>query len=214
MFARTSARLLVPFVLVVAGACTSTKPEEEEPAFRGAVERLNELQPVDIAVAPVRDQTRSQRVPLEVFRTAFIETMIERRYTPLAPGYVDSNWVESSFKGTPPPDALLVVAVTGWDPTRLYSTGRVEARADVVLFEGGDTTGRVLWQRTFEDTVDLGDGRGNPPSAGTDLIPKAVRTFAQRALLELPMRDPVAARGGTPAEGGDPAAATAAASPK
>jgi hypothetical protein len=212
MFARTSARILACLALVVAGACTTTTPTDEEPDFRGAIERLNELQPVDVAVAPVRDQTGSQRVPLDVFRTAFIETMIERRYTPLAPTYVDANWVESSFKGTPPPDALLVVAVTKWDPSRLYSTGRVEATADVVLFEGGDTTGRVLWQRTFADEVDLGDGRGNPPGAGTDLIPKAVRTFAQHALSVLPMRDPVAARTGAPA--GTDASATAAASPK
>jgi hypothetical protein len=214
MFASTSVRILGGLLLsAVVGACTTTKQTDEEPDVRGALERLDELQPVDIAVAPVRDQTNSQRVPLEVFRTAFMQTMIERRYTPLAPSYVDANWVESSFKGTPPPDALLVVAVTAWDPTRLYSTGRVEATADVVLFEGGDTTGRVLWQRTLQDVVDLGDGRGNPPGAGTDLIPKAVRMFAQNALSKLPMRDPVAARASAVPAGAD-ASATAATSPK
>jgi len=198
MFARSKARILALVLLtsLTGSACNSTaRRTDGAPEVRGALDRLAELQPVDVAVAPVRDQTGAQRVPLELFRTAFIQTLIERRYTPLAPSYVDANWVESSFKGTPPPDGLLVVAVTAWDPSHLYSTGKVTATADVVLFEGGDTTGKVLWQCTFADVVDMGDGRGNPPAAGQDLVPKAVRQFAQRALEALPMRDPVAAHG-------------------
>jgi hypothetical protein len=149
-------------------------------------------------VAPVRDQTDAQRVPLDVFRRAFVETLIERRYSPLAPDYVDANWVEASFRGTPPPDAVLVIAITAWDPSHLFSTGKVGAGADVTLFEGGDTTGRVLWRRTLKHEVDLGDGRGNPPAVGQDLIPRAVRRFAQEVLSALPMRDPVAAHAAPP----------------
>ncbi|MSR61179.1 MAG: hypothetical protein EXS08_01860 [Planctomycetes bacterium] len=195
MFVRSPVRNLVALALVafLGSACSATGSQEEKSTPRGAIDRLLELQPVDVAVAPVRDQTNLQRVPIEVFRNAFVQTLIERRYTPLAPSYVDQNWVESAFKGTPPPDGLLVVSITAWDPTHLFSTGKVAATADVVLFEGADTTGRVLWQLTFQDEVDLGDGRGNPPPSGQDLIPKAVRLFTQRALLNLPMRDPVAA---------------------
>lgn len=196
MFVRSTVRILGCALLLSlsAVACTSTRSSDEGQKTRGALDRLRELQPADVAVAPVRDQTNSQRVPLEVFRNAFVETLIERRYSPLAPRYVDANWVEASFRGTPPPDGLLVVAVTAWDPSHLFSTGKVAATADVVLFEGGDTTGRVLWQQTLTREVDLGDGRGNPPAAGEDLIPVAVRKFAQEALQSLPMRDPAAAR--------------------
>ena len=192
MLVRILAALVFSFTF---SACNATpKDKEEDPtAVRGALARLGELQPTDVAVAPVRDQTDAQRVPLDVFRTAFVETLIERRYSPLAPDYVDANWIEAAFRGTPPPDALLVIAVTAWDPSHLFSTGRVGARAEVALYEGGDTTGRVLWRRTLHHEVDLGDGRGNPPPAGQDLIPKAVRKFAQAVLSELPMRDPVAA---------------------
>jgi len=194
MFARSPVRIVGCVVLASLGALACNTPRHsEDTTARGAIVRLQELQPTDIAVAPVRDQTDSQKVPLDIFRGAFIETLIERRYSPLAPGYVDANWVEASFKGTPPPDALMVVALKSWDPTHLFSTGKVLAAADVVLFEGGDTTGRVLWQRSLKHEVDLGDGRGHPPPAGQDLIPKAVRMFAQKALDDLPMRDPVAA---------------------
>ena len=181
-------------------ACNAIRKDKDDAASTGrdAHARLEEIQPTDVAVAPVRDQTDAQRVPLDVFRKAFVESLIERRYSPLAPDYVDANWVEASFRGTPPPDAVLVIAVTSWDPSHLFSTGKVGAAADVVLFEGGDTTGRVLWKRTLQHEVDLGDGRGNPPSVGQDLIPKAVRMFAQEALNKLPMRDPVAAHAAPP----------------
>jgi hypothetical protein len=195
MFARTLVRILGSALLVsLAGAgCNSFRRQDEPQGVRGALDRLRELQPVDVAVAPIRDQTDAQRVPLDLFRGAFVETLIERRYSPLAPSYVDANWVEASFKGTPPPDALLVVAVTKWDPSHLYSTGKVAAAADIVLFEGGDTTGTVLWQLTLDHEVEMGDRRGQPPPPGQDLIPKAVRHFAQKAFEALPMRDPVAA---------------------
>jgi hypothetical protein len=199
MFARIPVRIIgcaLALSLSALGCASTREQREENSAVRGSFERLQELQPTDIAVAQVRDKTEDQRVPLDLFRKAFIDTLVERRYSPLAPAYVDENWREASFKGTPPPDALLVVAVTAWNPSHLYSTGEVEAAADVVLFEGGDTTGRVLWQVSMEREVDLGDGRGNPPAPGQDLIPRAVRLFAQEALKELPKRDPVAAHGG------------------
>lgn len=194
MFARIPARLLSLTTLVLVTACTTAGPRlGEEDRDEREFERLVALQPSDIAVAPIRDRTSTQRVPLDLFRSAFVDTLIERRYSPLAPSYVDANWIEASFKGTPPPDALLVVSVTSWDASHLYSTGIVQVAADVALFQGGDTTGSVLWQRSERRDVDLGDGRGNPPAPGEDLIPRAVRTFAQQTLKELPARDPVAA---------------------
>lgn len=196
MFARSTARILASLLLVSLGSgCHTPRATPVAPPVSGALEHLRELQPTDVAVAPVRDQTDAQRVPVDVFRNAFMQTLIERRYSPLAPSYVDSNWIEASFKGTPPPDGLLVVSVTAWDPTHLYSTGKVTAKGDAVLFEGGDTTGQVLWRVSLDQVIDMGDGRGNPPAAGQDLIPSIVRQLAQKALQSLPMRDPVAARG-------------------
>lgn len=187
------AGLLVLAALAAPACLTPTEFREDPAETRGSLELLERVQPADIAVAPIRDQTNAQRVPGELFRTAFVDALVARRYSPLSLAYVDGNWVESSFRGTPPPDALLVVAVTRWDPSHLYSTGAVSAAADVVLFEGGDTTGKVLWQITLERSIDLGDGRGHPPAPGQDLIPRAVRLFAREALAELPVRDPIAA---------------------
>jgi hypothetical protein len=189
-----SSRLFAAALVSLASACNTTPVQPERPPEpRGAVERLQELQPVDIAVAKIRDQTDVQDVPRELFRNAFVTALIERRYSPLAPDYVDANMMEAAFKGTPPPDALLVVSVLRWNSKHLYSTGRVHAAADVVLFEGADTTGRVLWQMTLEDEIDMRTN-GRLPAPSDDMIPRAVTEFAREAFRSLPMRDPVAAR--------------------
>ena len=201
MLVRSSVRIAAGLLLAASLACHSTGTKEPAPPPQGALERLQELQPSDVAVAPVLDRTDGQRVPLDLFRRSFVESLIERRYSPLAPSYVDANWIEASFKGTPPPDALMVVSVTSWNPTHLFSNGKVSATAEVLLYEGGDTTGRLLWQTTLSHVVDLSEGRGTPPAGGTDWIPVAVRKFAQQALQSLPMRDPRAVHAQGPATG-------------
>ena len=87
--------------------------------------RLVRRQPADIAVAPIRDQTGRDTVPRPLFREAFQETLVEKLYSPLDAKYVEANWVEGSFRGTPPPDGLLLVVIDHWDPARLYSAGIV-----------------------------------------------------------------------------------------
>lgn len=199
MLVRSSVRIVTGLLLALVSSCQTARSGEDAPPVQGALERLAELQPSDVAVAPVLDRTDGQRVPLDLFRGAFVETLIERRYSPLAPSYVDANWIEASFRGTPPPDALLFVSITAWDPSHLFSTGQVSATAEIRLHEGGDSTGQVLWQSTLTHVVDLSDGRNEPPTGGTDWIPLAVRKFAQKALQALPMRDPraVHAKGAT-----------------
>jgi len=132
-------------------------------------------------------------MPAEIFRQKFAEELINRLYSPLALDYVDANWAESSFAGTPAPDALLVVAITEWDPDHLYSSGIVTVAADLYLFEGGSTTGSPLWGLSLRRKIDMGDGRGNPPTPSDHLRQKSVELFAAAALAELPERDALAA---------------------
>ena len=191
-------RSLAPGLLVLAasslGACTTIEEVQkpESTRFRGEAGRIEEVQPVDIAVAPVRNQSGRDDLPADQFREAFAAELLDRLYSPLSLDYVDANWAESAFAGTPAPDALLVVAITDWDPDHLYSSGIVTVGADLYLFEGGSTTGTPLWGLELRRRIDLGDGRGNPPTPSDHLRPKAVRLFAEAALAELPERDPLA----------------------
>ncbi len=173
--------------------CESTQfgPTRE---VRGDLELLARRQPADVAVAPVRDQTGKDSVPRNLMRAAFEEALVDRMYSPLAAKYVDQNWMEASFRGTPLPDALLLVVIENYDPSRLYSSGQVEIGGEVVLFEGADTTGAVLWSTTLREEVDLSEGRRGPPTPSATLIPEAIRRFAALAMSRLPERDPVAAQ--------------------
>ena len=192
--ARPARLLLLGLLPVSLAACTALEevqnPETTE--FRGTPGRMEEVQPSDIAVAPIRNQT-GRDLPADLFREAFAAELINRLYSPLALDYVDDNWVESSFAGTPAPDALLVVAITEYDPDHLYSSGIVTVGADLYLFEGGSTTGSPLWGLNLLRRIDMGDGRGNPPTPSDHLRPKAIKLFAAAALAELPERDPLAA---------------------
>lgn len=186
-------RLLLGFLAGFLGCQTPEAPERRNEIL-GDIERLLERQPADIAVAPVRDQTGFDQVPRDLMREAFEEALVERLYSPLSTDYVDANWVEASFRGTPAPDALLLVVIESYDPSGLYSSGRVRIGGEVVMFEGGDTTGIPLWSASLQEEIDLTEGRRGPPTPSEVWIPKAIRSFAKVALDKLPKRDPVAAR--------------------
>ena len=121
--ARPARLLLLGLLPVSLAACTALEEAQnpETTEFRGTPGRMEEVQPSDIAVAPIRNQTGRDDLPAGLFREAFAAELINRLYSPLALDYVDDNWVESSFAGTPAPDALLVVAITEYDPDHLYS---------------------------------------------------------------------------------------------
>ena len=167
-------------------------PRRDFTEMRGSHTRLTVHQPADIAVAPVQNRSGRKEVPLDRFRREAAESLVERLYSSLALDYVDANWVDASFRGTPAPDALLVMAITEWDPSRLYSSGTVRIAGDFVLYEGGTTTGEPLWGLSLRRYVDLGSG-GRPPSPSDHLIPEAIQRFVRDALAVLPERDVTAA---------------------
>ncbi len=152
---------------------------------------LAALQPGDIALAPLRNQTGRTDLPLDELRRAFYEGLIDRLYSPLELAYVDSHWQESAFAGAPPPDGLLVISLTEWDTRQLRSLGILLAAAELRLFEGGSTEGPMLWGAHVHRKIDLGV-HPEEHSLLRDLLPEVIQAFAQATLLELPERDAAA----------------------
>ena len=192
MFAPKDRRSLIAgLALALLASCASTW--EKKPVLYGSPEALAQLQPGDIAIAPLRNQSGNQKLPWEDLRESFGTALLEGLYSPLDSEYVDGNWVESSFRGTPAPDALLVIAMHRWDTEELFVSGEIEAEAELFLFEGGTTTGTLLWGTTIKTELDMKDGRTTAPGPSPQLIPKATLRFARLALESLPARDPLAA---------------------
>ena len=178
---------------VLSGCQAPVQRGTEVDPVRGEADVLAQNQPAEIAVAPVQNDSPNADAPVEAMRKALAKTLVDKLYSPLDLAYVDGNWIDASFRGTPAPDGLLVVSLTGWETSRLVSVGRVEASADLLLFEGGSTSGRLLWRTTVKRSIDLGDGRGAPRGTFDFLVEKAIERFAADALSLLPARDPLAA---------------------
>ena len=188
-----SAGLLLATLATLAASSACATSSSGAPRNYGSAEILHRLQPGDIAVAPLRNQSGNPDLPHELLRESLSKALLARLYSPLDLGYVDGNWIESSFRGTPAPDALLVIVVNRWDTDDLFTTGGIEAGADLFLFEGGATTGTLLWASNTQTTIDMRRGRATPPGPSPHLIPEAAELFAAKALESLPVRDPLAA---------------------
>ena len=125
MFAPKS-RLSVPLALALAlgagvSACAGTL-EEQDAGVRGSPELLASLQPADIAIAPLRNQTGDDTVPLALIRGAFAEALVEQLYSPLDHDYVDGNrWA--------------------WDPLQGGNVGHGTKTASVIMSDVGSATG-------------------------------------------------------------------------
>jgi hypothetical protein len=153
--------------------------------------RVEQLQPADIAVLVVRNQTEQEDLPVDVLRTALHDELVGRLYSPLDLDYVDGNWVESSFRGSVPPDAVLSVTITHWSTGDLMGYGILEIGADLRLFAGGSVSGTPLWAAQVDRKVQV--ITGNPPFGPLEeLARKGTVDYAREALAVLPERDPLA----------------------
>ena len=52
---------------------------------------ISTKKPVDIVVAPVRDETGLAMAPCDMLRVAFAEALVRRRYSPLSLEYISST---------------------------------------------------------------------------------------------------------------------------
>ncbi len=157
-----------------------------------APDRLASVQPGDIAVLPVHNQTELEDLPVEALREAFHDGLVDRLYSPLDLAFVDAHWTESSFRGETPPDAVLVVSLNHWSTGALSGHGILEVGAELRLFQGGTSAGPLLWSAQIDREVRV--ITGHPPyGPSEELIARGIEEYARQALAVLPERDPLAA---------------------
>ena len=176
---------LLSLSLGALGACNAAPPVNHATELLPGG-RLARVQPGDVAVLPVRNQT-GRVIPEEALRDAFSAGLIDRLYSPLAMAYVDRAWQEASFGDAGAAEAVLQVSITEWDTSALEARGALVVTAEVLMFDPFEYGGDPLWgvnltRRIAElDTIE-GDPQVN-----------AAQAFAREALEILPERDPVAA---------------------
>jgi hypothetical protein len=148
---------------------------------------LEAVQPADVAVAPVRDESGGG-APVDAVRQACYVGLVDRLYSPVSLDYVDQQWTDASFGGGGAAEAVLEVAITKWDTTHVPQRGVVIARAEGRLIDTREPDGEPLWARGVTRRLDLGG-----PDPRGDWAARAGELLAAELLAELPQRDPIRA---------------------
>lgn len=183
-------------------ACMADPPRVQ-PSLH-ASPRLATTGPADIAVLPIEDATPDRKAEpvLVTIREAINEELVERRYSPLAAGRVDSalgtgtNSVPrrgavvdaaylGSLAGKAKEDALLGIRITRWDTSSLMANARVRFGVDVTMIESRSK--EILWSGTVDGDVKAG-GDGAAPLDPAERGRDASRRFARELIQLLPRR--------------------------
>lgn len=189
-------RILAPGLLALApllsGACTTVQhlPDEQTTLLAGGT--LQQAQPADVAVLPVRNQSGDENVPVARMRDRLYHGLLDRLYSPLDVEFVDARWEEAALDpAVIDADAALNVVITGWNTRWLDDIGVLVAVADVYLIEPGGTAEHPIWGLSLTRRIDLADAQ---PALGgrSTLYGLAADRLTAEILALLPARDPTA----------------------
>ncbi|MEZ5978218.1 MAG: hypothetical protein R3F34_08375 [Planctomycetota bacterium] len=201
-------RTLVALALLAASFATAscretgTEPPEvvtfETPLVVGAdAELLASVQPADVFVVPVLDETETFGTPTEGLRRAIYAGLVQRLYSPIRMEWADAVVADLAKSGAPPSaqeanaalgaDAFLEVRVLAWDETELESDGTVRVRLEAVLRDPADPE-HPLWGYRMGRLVDVG-GVSARRATHDVLVGRAVEKAAADLLALLPQRD-------------------------
>ncbi len=189
---KTTARTLIialTAVLATTSCETTNKPprgHDNESLVSG---RLAQVNPRDIVVLSIENETGRSDLPLEALRTGFHAGLVKRRYSPLSLEYVDTRVVEAAYQpGAMQEQGVFQVSILGWDDQTFDTHGRLDVTARVHLLDAQGSSGEVLWGGTVTRRIDVNLERVTTP--GRNLATLAAERFVDDVLASLPPRDP------------------------
>lgn len=174
--------------VVVAGLACQDLPQRRGNQVRiiqqGALEDLN---PADVAVAPIQLMAEGLEVPELLLREAVQEALLRRRYSPLALDYVDSRVTEAGYTyGELGENAVCQILVHKWDE-RYWDTGRMlDVDLEMRMIDPRDPEGPALWVAQLPYLIDVTSEEQQFP--GQSLYRHAVRAIATELVSPLPRR--------------------------
>jgi hypothetical protein len=180
---------------LLASACATPPPPRGATQENLAARRLNAVQPVEVVVMPVENLTEATALPLNDLRDQFQRGLVQRRYSPLSLEFVDQHRTsEATYRpGALGEQAVLRVAITGWDTSRWRSHATIVIDADVHLLDAtAPETSNALWGGHANRRIDLSRQRDTFLSERA-MLQKAVELFVDEVLGTLPARNPEAA---------------------
>ena len=157
---------------------------------------LELLQPANVFVAPVTDQSGAFETPLTRLRDALYRGLPDRDYSPIALEWADARLAERLEDGpltrtdagaAVDADAILEVRLLFWDESALESRGVVGARLEAELFDPADPD-TLLWGYRIGRVVEVGESAARRATREV-LVDRVAGELASELLALLPERD-------------------------
>jgi hypothetical protein len=172
-------------------ACGPTRPPkglDNPELITGSLAQVN---PLDVVVLPIQNNTGRTGLPLAELRRAFHAGLVRQKYSPLSLEFVDERAVEAAYTpGTLEEQAILQVIINGWDDSQVRTMSRLQVQAEVYLLDPRNPDPRQpLWGGKVDRRVDLAQNTAAiaSPKAFMDM---AVQQFTDDVLASLPPRNP------------------------
>lgn len=180
--------------LVAAASFTSCGPTRPPRGLDNpdiVVGSLATVNPLDIVVLPIQNNTGREGLPLAELRQAFHAGLVRQKYSPLSLAYVDSRVVEAAYTpGELQEQAILQIFINNWDDSQWRSMSRLRVQAEVYLLDSRNPDPRQpLWGGKVDRRVDIATAAPGLPNSAAALN-HAVEEFTQSVLASLPPRNP------------------------
>lgn len=185
---------ILTLLVISAASCAGplTQPARPFPFTEfGSQAGLEARQPTDILVAPVHDQTGTDRVPTEAFQKAVVTGLVDRLYSPLSGAASEADAAEASMMMSS--DGIFQIVVTRWDESQLGGAGKIEIEAEARLVDGTDPNRALLWGVSLGRAVEV-SSRLRQQLTEAEVRARAAQGFSRELLALVPERDPLAGR--------------------
>lgn len=181
--------LMSASVLLATTGCSVPQPKPQNENIRHPYYELEDAQPAEVAVVPIRDQSKEGSFPVDTLRRALYDGLATRLYTPIDLDFVDANWTEAGFDPTAlQAGGVIQVVVKKWDRSLLVSHGAILTEFTVEMLDGQRPGARPLWGHTFVRRLELASERTQMTEQ--ELFDHSAELLARQILAELPPRDP------------------------
>ncbi|HUR27190.1 MAG TPA: hypothetical protein VM509_03325 [Planctomycetota bacterium] len=182
---------LAAFASTCFSACGPTRPPRGLDNPDLIVGSLSQVNPLDIVVLPIQNNTGRENLPLAQLRQEFHKGMVRQKYSPLSLEFVDARVVEAAYKpGDLQEQAILQVNINSWDDSQWRSLQRLHIEAEVYLLDSRNPDPRQpLWGGKVDRRIDLAREMTGLPN-NTVAMGVALQQFTENVLASLPPRNP------------------------
>ena len=171
-------------VIVAASSCALPAPIAQNETNRYPSVDLERVNPVDMAVLPIVDQTGGL-VPVRLLRNELYVGLTKKFYSPLSLNFVDVNWIEASHDATAlGADGVLRVIVEKWDTSLISIRGALAVEIAVEILDGAAPDAVPLWGVRIKRRLEVVNG--NQKMSRTEIFDRAAELVAEEILALIP----------------------------